>query len=94
MVDQWMDICTVCRDEYKTVKIDTCMYIRLVKLHECIRVHMYVCMYVYENNHFFSSQVSVLLESLREQEQSLQYMLVFFDEISALKSHQGQGRTA
>eukprot|EP01036_Dinobryon_divergens_P029169 gene29169-38233_t len=34
--------------------------------------------------------VSVLLELLREQEQSLQYMLVFFDEISALKSHQGQ----
>ena len=55
---------------------------------------MYVYMYVYENNRFFSSQVSVLLESLREQEQSLQYMLVFFDEISALKSHQGQGRTA
>ena len=55
---------------------------------------MYVCMYVYENNRLYSSQVSVLLESLREQEQSLQYMLVFFDEISALKSHQGQGRTA
>ena len=61
-------------------------------------VFMYVCMLFVltsSNSHrSYTFQVSVLLESLREQEQSMQHMLVFFDEISALKSHQGQGRAA
>ena len=32
----------------------------------------------------------MLLESLREREQCLQYMLIFFDEVSVLKNSQGQ----